>query len=195
MSKWKKATFSLAFIVFAIIISLSWYKQHYSMGITPSFAVTVDNPKHHLLIASQHSDFKNAVLEGVLTQQKNRPINIQVIDVTELLKVKVDDWDAIVILHTWENLKAEANAKLFIEQQANLNKLIVLTTSGDGHLKMKGVDAITSASLLDDVAKHVNKINMRINELLDENTPQALAANPFTCDVPLKKRTRANNYW
>jgi hypothetical protein len=119
--------------------------------------------------------------------------------VTELLNVKVDDWDAIVVLHTWENWQAEATTKLFIEQQTKLNKIIVLTTSGDGNLKMKGVDAITSASLLQDVAKHVDIISRRIDKLFNKTAVQTTAENsfakyPFTCEaLPLHKNDTPDN--
>jgi protein tyrosine phosphatase (PTP) superfamily phosphohydrolase (DUF442 family) len=188
MSK-KKITLLLFVLAAAVLfIALSWYKQHYSMGIAQSYGVDVAVSQHHVLIATQGSDFKNAVVEGVVNDLKGKPVNIQVIDVTELLNVKVDDWDAIVMLHTWENWQAEATSKLFIEQQPNLNKIIVLTTSGDGNLKMQGVDAITSASLLQDVTKHVDLISRRIDKLFNKTVVQttaedSLATFASTCEV------------
>jgi rhodanese-related sulfurtransferase len=199
MSK-RKITLLLFVLAAAILfIALSWFKQHYSMSIAQPYSVTVEVPEHHVLVATQGSDFKNAVVEGVVAQLKGRPVNIQVIDVTELLNIKVDDWDAIVVLHTWENWQAEPTAKLFIEQQPNLNKIIVLTTSGDGHLKMPGVDAITSASLLQDVAKHVDLISRRIDKLFNKTAVQttaedALVKYPFTCEaLPLQENDTSDN--
>jgi hypothetical protein len=199
MSK-RKITLLLFVLIAAILfIALSWYRQNYSMGIVQSYGVTVEVPEHHVLIATQGSDFKNAVVEGVVALLKGKPVNIKVIDVTELLNVKVDDWDAIVVLHTWENWQAEATTKLFIEQQTKLNKIIVLTTSGDGNLKMKGVDAITSASLLQDVAKHVDIISRRIDKLFNKTAVQTTAENsfakyPFTCEaLPLHKNDTPDN--
>jgi hypothetical protein len=199
MSK-NKITLLLFVLAAAIMfIALSWYEQHYSMSIVQPYSVTVEAPEYRVLIATQASDFKNAVVEGVVAQLKGRPVNIQVIDVTKLLKVKVDDWDVIVVLHTWENWQAEAGAKLFIEQQPNLNKIIVLTTSGDGNLKMQGVDAITSASLLQDVAKHVDNISRRIDKLFNKTAVQTSAEDslvkyPFTCEtLPLQENVSKDN--
>mgnify|MGYP001145263548 CR=1 FL=1 len=121
------------------------------MEIAKSFTVTVPHAKHNLLIATQGSAYKNAVVEGVIEATKGRQMTIEVIDVSALSKVKIEDWNAIVVIHTWENWQPQMEAAKFAQQHHNLTKVIFLATSGKGDLSIPGVDAITSASLLADV--------------------------------------------
>lgn len=92
-------------------VFLTWYKFHYSMEVAESFEITAQNPAHQLLIPAQRSDFKNAVVEGVIEVLKARPISITVIDVSGLSSVNVDEWSAVVMLYTWESWKPQADAR------------------------------------------------------------------------------------
>jgi hypothetical protein len=136
------------------------------MDIAKSFTVTVPHAKHKILIATQGSAYKNALVEGVIEATKERQLTIEVIDVSLLSNVKIEDWDAIVIMHTWENWQPQIDAARFSQRHANLDKVIFLATSGQGELTIPGVDAITSASLLADVPKHVTDIVSKIDTVL-----------------------------
>ena len=55
----------------------------------------------------------------------------------------------------------------FIEEYPEYsNKIIVLTTSGEGSYKMEGVDAITGESILADAPLFVDTIIERLNKIL-----------------------------
>jgi len=71
-------------------------------------------------------------------------------------------------LHTWESWKPQANAKQFIDRIQDKSKIIVLATSGEGNEKIKGVDALTSASKRSDIPRLVSQIVKRINFIFDE---------------------------
>jgi hypothetical protein len=169
MSKWRNITLALAIIGLIIFALLVWYKSHYSMDIAPAMTVTVPDAKHQILIATQGSEYKNAVVEGVIAAAKQRQMTVQVIDVSALSSVNVEDWSAVLILHTWESWEPQVDAKLFTQRHPNHDKIIILTTSGQGDLKMQGVDAITSASSLSDVAKHIAEIVRRIDAVTAQN--------------------------
>jgi preprotein translocase subunit SecF len=166
MSKWKKFTLVVALIAVSAFVFLTWYKFHYSMDVAESFEVTVQNPEHQLLIATQGSDFKNAVVEGVIEALKERPVSINVIDVSGLSSVNLDEWSAVVILHTWESWEPQADARQFLERQADHSKIVVLSTSGAGDFKIDGIDAISTASVMSDVPSHVADIVRRINGMI-----------------------------
>jgi len=166
MSRLKKISLTIGLILISILIFMTWYKINYSMDVAKSFEVVSQNPERDLLIATQGSDFKEAVVSDVITAFKDKPVYIKVIDVTKLSSVNIDDWDAVLLMHTWESWKPQANAKQFLDRQNDKSKVIVLTTSGEGTEKIKGIDAFTSASKKSDVPRLVSQIVRRINTML-----------------------------
>jgi hypothetical protein len=92
-----------------------------------------------------------------------------VVDVSALPSVNIDEWTAIVILHTWENWQPQKDAMLFIDRNPDLANIIVLTTSGQGDLKMETVDAITSASSIANIDKDTAEVVRRIGSIIADN--------------------------
>jgi len=166
MTKFRKLAMVLVLIAITIFAVLTWYKLHYSMDIAKPFTVAVPQAKHKLLIATQGSAYKNAVVKGVIEAAEERQITVEVLDVSSLSTVNIEDWSAIVIIHTWENWQPQIDAAEFAQRYPNNNKVVFLTTSGQGDLNIQGVDAITSASMIEDVPKHVADIVGRIDAVL-----------------------------
>ena len=164
--KWKKVIITIAVLVLTIFAFLTWYKFHYSMETARSFEVNSTESKYRVLIATQGSEFKDAVVAGVIAHLKPRQVYIKVIDVSALPQVKEENWNAIVILHTWENWKPQADAKHYLERVKNRKKVIVLTTSGRGDFKMEGVDVITTASVMTDGPARIREITKRLDFIL-----------------------------
>ena len=46
------------------------------------------------------------------------------------------------------------------------DKMVVLTTSGEGSYKMEGIDAFTGESILEETPNHVGEIIKKLNPLL-----------------------------
>lgn len=166
MSTTKKITLVLLLVGLSLFTSLTCYNFRYSMEFVAPYYVESINSKHKLLIATQGSEYKKAVVKGIIDALKVRQFDAQVIDVSSLSNVNVDDWNAIVILHTWESWKPQQDAMLFINENLGVAKMIVLTTSGQGNLKMEGVDAITSASVISNVEKDTAEIVHRIDAIM-----------------------------
>ena len=162
----KKIVITIAALVLAIFAFLTWYKFHYSMDIAASFEVNTPESETRVLIATQGSEFKDAVVAGIVEHLRERQAYIKVIDVTALSQVIDDNWTAVVVIHTWENLKPQADARAFIERTKGSDKVIVLTTSGRGSYRIEGVNAITSASVMTDVSTHTLEITNRLDSLL-----------------------------
>jgi hypothetical protein len=119
-----------------------------------------------VLIATQASSYKNAVTAGLIARLEGRSASIQVIDVNGLGAVKPADWNAIVLIHTWEGGKPPAAVKAFVDRLPSRQKLVVLTTSGQGDFTMEGVDAVTSASKMVDVPANARDLGNRVDALL-----------------------------
>lgn len=166
MARWKKIGVWILSLVLIFLIFMAWYKQTYSMKPAKSFEVNSPSNKDHILIATQGSKFKDSIVHEVINALKTKSIYIRVIDVSDLTAVKESDWTAIIILHTWENWKPQKDAKLFIGQIKDRQKLIVLSTSGQGNYVIEGIDGITSASKLTNIPGKANELTERVTKLL-----------------------------
>lgn len=150
------------FLVFGI-----WYNYEYSMDTANEFEVNSPNLNRKLLIATQGSAFKDEITKGVVNYYEKDSIYIKVIDVKTLEGIITTDFNAIVVIHTWENWQPPLDVELFINKTSDIqDKIIVLTTSGGGSYKMEGVDAITGESKLENASKNINQITKRLDPLL-----------------------------
>lgn len=165
----KKVIIGIAALALATFAFLTWYKFHYSMDVAESFEVNTPELKHRVLIATQGSEFKDAVVAGIVDHLKQRHAYIKVIDIAALPQVNEGEWNAAVVIHTWENWKPQEDAKTYLERVKDLSKVIVLTTSGDGDYKIAGVNAITSASVMTNVPSRTLDIKSRLDSILDRD--------------------------
>lgn len=144
-----------------------WYKYEYSMGKAEEFQVNSVNLDRKLLISTQKSAFKDSVTQLLVKYYTSDPAFIKVIDISSLSKIDPADYTAIALIHTWENWEPPLEVKLFIERTSAIReKIIVLTTSGEGSFKMKKVDAITGESKLEDAPQFAEKLISRLDPIL-----------------------------
>lgn len=165
----KKKVTRIILIVGAILLLLAiWYKYTYSMDVASEYGINNPTFQKKLLIATQGSNFKDAITNSLVDNYKQDSIYIKVIDISSLQKVALENYNAIVLIHTWENWKPPSEVKLFIDKNiAFQDKMIVMTTSGEGSFKMKNVDAITGESKLENVEFYSNKIIEGLKPLLN----------------------------
>ena len=150
-----------------LLIFAMWYKYEYSMEVAQEFEVNSPELNLKLLVATQGSEFKNEVTKGVVNYYEKDSVYIKVIDVTLLASIDPTDYNAIVVIHTWENWQPPAEVELFINRIKDIqDKIIILTTSGEGSYKMEGVDAITGESKLENTNTYNNQIIKRIESIL-----------------------------
>lgn len=166
MGKGKVVSLVVLGLVLLSVLSLLWYKAQYSMAIATAFDRGSPQATPRILIATQGSRFKDALVAGILDRLTSSAPYIKVIDVSALPGVQEDAWNAIVIVHTWENWRPQADAKAFFDTARDRSKLIVVSTSGSGREKMPGVDAVSAASVMDDVPKLVGEVLARLDSIL-----------------------------
>ncbi|MFM9841216.1 MAG: hypothetical protein ACKVOQ_23330 [Cyclobacteriaceae bacterium] len=159
----------IIFIIFGAlsIIFLTWYSVQHSMEEALPMEINDKGLSQRVLIATQGSRFKNAVVEETIGRLKSLPIYIKVVDVGQLTNVNENDWSAIVILHTWEYSKPQKDASAFVKRASSKNKIVVLSTSGSGKEKMEGVDGITSASVMEEISTKTEQIVSRVKSILN----------------------------
>jgi hypothetical protein len=132
---------------------------------------TVDS-KNRLLIATQKSEFKEAIVSKVVKSFEGNNIFIEVIDLADLSNKLIEDYKAIVILNDYKFFQINRNTKKFLK---NINdyerrKIVLLTTAGSPKLMIKSseVDAISSASIIANTDTISDAIIQKVNIILSE---------------------------
>lgn len=169
----KRTILMLILSIASILILIGiWYKYEYSMDVAEHVEYNSSEYSRKLLIATQGSEFKNTLTKNVIEHYKNDSIYIKVIDVASLETIDVEKFGVILLIHTWENWEPPKIVEKFINGLSNAerNKLIVMTTSGQGSYKMEGTDAITGESNLNNIVSVTNQIIERLNILLKSKT-------------------------
>lgn len=150
------------FFIFAV-----WYKYEYAMDPIAPYSINSSVLDTKLLIATQGSDFKNSLTQGVVDFYKSDSLFIKVIDVSNLNEIVPADYNAILVIHTWEYGKPPEAVQAFMESYPDSKKkMVVMTTSGEGSEKMGDVDALTGESITDDAPLVIEKIVARLTPML-----------------------------
>jgi hypothetical protein len=103
-----------------------------------------------VLIATQKSDFKLAVIHEIRDTLENNSCYIKVVDVKRLPYETTDGYNAIIILNKCMAGRPDPRVETFIDNVPQKEKIILLTTGRLDSWKPDSseVDAITSASVM-----------------------------------------------
>lgn len=175
MKTWKKRLLlALVALPIAFLAFATWYRVHYAMDPAKPYEVNVNRPevREHVLIATQGSAFKDAVVRGVVDRLEKRPTYVKVVDVSALRDVREEEWNVVVVLHTWEMSKPPVSVQTFLDRAKAKDKLVVLATSGEGDQHVQGVDTVTSASDLAKAPARADELLSRIERILAAGAPQ-----------------------
>lgn len=158
----QKLTWMNTFIIFLLsVIFFGCTHSNQADDVNPS------NLDQKVLIVKQGSPFKDLVTTEILLHYKSSPIVVEVIDIGALENTIGADFDAIVLMHRWEASGPPETVQSFIDQNSKLkNKIVVLSTSWNGLEKMKNVDAITGASLVENESIITAKIIKSLDRVL-----------------------------
>ncbi len=132
----------LVFICFAIYVYLFYPRK------AEPFELTAVNPTRNILIATQRSDFKEALVKSLCDSLKQSATHIKGIDVSQLATVDEKNWDSILIINSLV-IKLHKNAARFISQSHTPEKIMVFVTSGGADWRPQSefkVEAITAPS-------------------------------------------------
>lgn len=165
----KKILLVIVAVVVLLIVTFGIYLYIHRQGNIKTFEAGNKNAKHHLLIASQGSDFKNMLVDGLVQNLKEKQLYIKVVDVTNLSAIDENEWDAMVFIHTTEKNELQPDVKKYLTRAKNLNKVILITTSGFGNWRTKDykVDTITSASKKEELETLVSEILKRLDSIME----------------------------
>jgi hypothetical protein len=106
--------------------------------------------QRRVLVATQNSDFKQAVIQAIRATLDKNSSYIKVIDVKRLPLESIDDYDAVILLNECMAGRPDPRVESFIDHTPQKDKLVVLTAGRLDSWKPESprVDAISSASVM-----------------------------------------------
>ena len=128
--------------------------------------------KRHVLVATQNSKFKQAIVSEIHAQLKRNAVYLKIIDVKRLKNQSTSEFSAIVIINRCMAGRPDPRVESFIDGEPFKNKIIVLTTGAGDSWKpdAPAVDAITSASVLDESDQVARSIVTRVMAMVDSTS-------------------------
>ena len=164
----RKVLWTIAILLLLLFAFAVWYKYEFSMTEVTERTINAPDLERKVIIATQGSKFKDSITDGLVEHYGSDSVFIRIVDVSKLPGIRLDDYQAMVILHTWENWKPPVAVDSFVNQlkEHEKEKMVVLSTSGQGDFKMENIDAITGESTLEDIPKHLEAIIRKVDPLL-----------------------------
>ena len=123
-----------------------------------------------VLIATQQSEFKDAVVSGIVEELGKEPCYVKVIDLKKLTDESIESYEVLVIVTTRKIWRLNRHARKFFKHvpEKEEGKIILLTTADgeDYEPKVGKVDAITSASKMEKAGAVAERIVSKVRALL-----------------------------
>ena len=150
----------LAIIFLLVCMASAWYLIKFYPRKATEFTTGAAHSKHRVLIATQGSDFKDAVVNRVVSMLKGPEIFISVVDVSRLPDIDPDKWVGIAVLNTSMADNPNEDVKRFLSRVGASGKILVVTTSGGGdyvipNLKVDGITTASQPSKTESIAKTI----------------------------------------
>ncbi|GAA4112397.1 hypothetical protein GCM10022393_10830 [Aquimarina addita] len=158
-------------LVLLIIIFASfwaWYQYTYNMDTVIPLHLHDSDADTKVLIASQGSRFKDSLVKGILRHYEQQDtIYFKVIDAYTLFTTKIDTWDAIVIINSWEYIHPPKNIVTFITDHPDkVDKLIILSTVGSSNKALQDIDVISGESIIEKIPYYTEMVIKKLNQIL-----------------------------
>ena len=134
-----------------------------SANFIEPFQSTSPTATKRVYIATDKSEWKLEVIHQVISTLQDR-VNFRVENLTSLPLVKLDEWDAVLIVAPVYMATLQADAANFAKAAPDKSKLLLLGTAGKSEIKIDGVDSITAAST--ETAETVSKVSQKLQKIL-----------------------------
>ena len=142
---------SIIVLVLLLALFFVWFNSLQQMEYVEPYELNSSASARNLLIATQGSDYKNALVDQVLEKYKSTDTYIKVMDVSSLESVKPEEWQAIIIIQAWEKWLPQPAVEQFVSEHYDDTKMFIVTTSDSEDSQMEGIDGVTGASSLERV--------------------------------------------
>ncbi|MFH1981741.1 MAG: hypothetical protein ABIL58_07850 [Pseudomonadota bacterium] len=141
-------------------------------GCAPKAVKTIsfgtDTAAKRVLIATEQSDFKDAVISSVTGALDPATVHVKVIDIKRLSAEAPASYDAVILINTVYAWQMNKQAAAFLKNDTARQRVILLSTANgeDWEAGIDGVDAITSASEAAKVPAVSAAVSARLQRIL-----------------------------
>ncbi|MEZ4579312.1 MAG: hypothetical protein R2875_15275 [Desulfobacterales bacterium] len=134
----------------------------------PKQRFAAQNPAYDLLITGVTSEFKADIIQRIIDRYKGQG-NVDLVTLDHLDRLTCDDYDAILVMDSvraWSLFNF--SLKSFLEQTQDCGNVVLLYTAGNPNWKYQyhELDAVTSASQMDDQDRVFNELTYAIDLLV-----------------------------
>ena len=152
-------------IILVLMLTLSCAKE------IPEQRFTAENAKYDLLITGVTSEFKADIISRIVDRYKDQG-NVNLVNMDKLDQLQCDDYDAILVIDSvqaWSYWNFSLNS--FLEKTENCKNVVLLYTAGDPDWEYQyhELDAITSASMMEDLDRVFDELTYAIDVLIYKN--------------------------
>ncbi|MGD9210256.1 MAG: hypothetical protein PVI90_05740 [Desulfobacteraceae bacterium] len=133
-------------------------------------SIVTPNAKFNILIASDGSEFKNVIHNRLIERYKDQ-CSINNIALKEINKVDSEKYDVIIVMDSCMAMSGfNLRVKKFLDNVSTNENLVLVMTAGDPdwQFNYNGVDAITSASVMENEEKVFILLTMQIDHIIAE---------------------------
>ncbi len=122
-----------------------------------------------VLLAYDYSDFKADVAGRVMKDLTGDGYRVRVTDVSHLSGESAEPYGAVVLMAPLVVWQLDKNVRDFIEKSPDKARIILVTTAGgpDWKADIKGVDAVTEASVLSDAEALAHTVTGKVRALFE----------------------------
>lgn len=153
-----------------LLVVLGSYVAGCAPKLVPTSTLGAIDSKKRLLIATQKSEFKDTVVDNVVSGLNRERIFIEIIDVSNLRTQNAAAYNAIFIVNNYRFFRINQNVSDFLEhaEQPVKEKIVLLNTAGSpGRVdEGLGVDTISAASEMEKTQDVSDTIVQKLNALL-----------------------------
>lgn len=127
--------------------------------------------RQRVLIATERSEFKEAVVARIVEELEKDLCYVKVIDLKRLKHEPASDYGAVVVVNTLKAWSLSRRASRFVKSFPDKQRVVLLTTAAGENWKPRalGVDAITSASKTHKVEPVAEEISGKVRKILNRD--------------------------
>ena len=143
-----------------------------SQGCAPKMVKTVEfgdsQTAIRVLIASEFSDFKKAVIEQVVAGYDSNALYFRITDIENLADETATDYATVIIINSCVAWQLNPRVNTFFKRTEMPANIILVTPVGDQDWQagIEGVDAITAAALPTDIERTADKLKVKLGALI-----------------------------
>lgn len=122
-----------------------------------------------IMISGVSSEFKDAILNDIVDKY-SETCQIEIVEFSKAHKIDPDNYDAMVLMDEVQGwMILNRRTRRFIHKFEPKRKLVLLLTAGDEEYEYEkdGIDAITSASVLNNTSGIAEEIIARLDALIE----------------------------